>query len=218
MKTLLTLLVSLVVLCFGAAAFAQAAPAQPPPDPGALAAVAKAWSLPAPAPGAPAFWPGARLADAAAATFLWKSGGPPPTEGWKLHQSEKTWEAAARKAGVAVDDLLASYRSKVGEKDRRMLTAEGGEWTVLAELKTLERLTGRNLRTLAAEMSDRGFEGMLARSAPAGGEATRRSAEAPDPGGAPEPPGGVSMNPLQPELEKAPQDNGMIGDSGEVKR
>jgi hypothetical protein len=205
---------SLVLVLVPLAALGQASPPAPPADPAALAAVAKAWSLPAGEPGSSPYWPGAKAGDLAAAALLWKNGGPAPAEGWKLRQSEKTWEAAAKRAGVAVDEVLGIYRTSVGDKERQALAAEGGEWKVLAELRTLERLTGRNLRTLASRLAEKGFEGMLAEAAPAGGRATRRPPPTFEGGPATAPPGGVSMNPLQPELDKVPQSSGSIGSTG----
>jgi hypothetical protein len=208
---------SLVLALAPLAALGQTPPPAPSTDPAALAAVAKAWSLPPGDPGSSPYWPGAKPGDLAAAALLWKSGGPAPAEGWKLRQSEKSWEAAARKAGVAVDELLDSYRVAVGEKERQALTAEGGEWTAWAELRTLERLTGRNLRALASELAQRGFEGMLGAAAPAGGAAARRPRPAFEGGPASAPPGGVSMNPLQPELDKVPQNSGTVGSYGSIQ-
>jgi hypothetical protein len=146
---------------------------------------------------------------------LWKSGGPAPAEGWKLRQSERGWEAAARRAGVAVDEALGPYRTKVGDKERQALTAEGGDWTVLAELRTLERLTGRNLRTLASELADKGFEGMLAAAAPPGGEAGQGHHPGFDGGPVHIPPEGAATDPLPPGLDQVPQNSGTIGASGE---
>ena len=208
-----------MILCLlpGLASLGQAPPSNSPPDPAALAAVAKAWSLPWSGPGDNSYWPGAKPGDLAAAALLWKSGGPMPAEGWKLRQSEKTWEAAARKAGVAVDEVLGTYRAKVGDKERQALTAEGGEWTVLAELRTLERLTARNLRTLASELADRGFERMLAQAAPTGGEATRRPPPAFEGGPTAAPPGGASAEPLPPELDQVPGNSGVVDTNTPVR-
>ncbi len=144
----------------------------------AFRAVAKAWSLPSDASGVSQVWPGDRPEDLAAAALLWKSGGPPPEEGWRLHTAEKSWEGAARKAGVPVDALLKEYRGLMSDQTREALAGTGEEWLVLAEIRTLERLTGRGARAIAAELARSDFQALLLEALPEAG-ADRRSAALP---------------------------------------
>ena len=183
----------------------------------ALMAVAKAWSLQAGGPEAGSIWPGARPEDLASSALLWKSGGPPPPEGWRLKQAERSWEAAARKAGVPLDDTLQAYRARVGEKERAALATQGGEWQILAELRTLERLTGKNLRALAAELVETEFEVLLAEAAPAGGPTALSARDAPTPHQPAPPSDDGAVNPMGTDLDQAPTSWGTVGSSSTVQ-
>jgi hypothetical protein len=141
----------------------------PPEEAPALRAVAKAWSLPTDASGDAQIWPEARPEDLAAAALLWKNGGPPPGEGIALRLSEKSWEGAARKAGVPVDTLLKEYRGLMTDQTRESLAGTGEEWLVLAEIRTLERLTGRGARAIATELARSDFQSLLLAALPTGG-------------------------------------------------
>jgi hypothetical protein len=141
----------------------------PPEQSAAVRAVAKAWFLPSDVSDAAQIWPDARSEDLAAAALLWKNGGPPLVEGWQLRQTEKTWEGAARKAGVPVDALLKEYRGLMSDQTREALAEAGEDWLVLAEIRTLERLTGRGARAIAAELSRSDFQTLLLAALPAGG-------------------------------------------------
>jgi hypothetical protein len=154
----------------------------PPEQSAALGAVAKAWSLPSDPTQKTADGAQITPVDLAAAALLWKSGGPPPEEGWRLRTSEKSWEGAARKAGVPVDALLNEYRSQVTAEVQNTLSPLGEEWVVLAEIRTLERLTGRGARAIAAELARSDFQTLLLVALPAAGAtvAPPRSPAAPD--------------------------------------
>jgi len=143
----------------------------PPEEDAALRAVAKAWTLPTDASGAAQIGSDVTPADLAAAALLWKNGGPPPEEGMRLRVSEKSWEGAARKAGVPVEALLKEYRGLMNDQTREALAGTGEEWLVLAEIRTLERLTGRGARAVATELSRSDFQTLLLAALPAGGPA-----------------------------------------------
>jgi hypothetical protein len=152
------------------AALAQALPAAPSSDQAAaVRAVAKAWSLPTDASGAAQIGSDVTPADLAAAALLWRNGGPPPAEGWHLRETEKTWESAARKAGVPVDTLLKEYRGLMSDQTREALAGTGEDWLVLAEIRTLERLTGRGARAVATELSRSDFQSLMLAALPTGG-------------------------------------------------
>lgn len=135
----------------------------------AFRAVAKAWSLPSDASGATQVWPGDRPEDLASAVLLWKYGGPVPAEGWRLRLSEKSWEGAARKAGAPVEALLKEYRSLVNDQTRGALARTGEDWVVLAEIRTLERLTGRGSKAVASQLAASDFQTLLLAALPAAG-------------------------------------------------
>jgi hypothetical protein len=140
-----------------------------PEEAAAIRAVAKAWSLPTDASDAAQIGPDVTPADLAAAALLWRNGGPPPGEGMRLRLSEKSWEGAARKAGVPVDALLKEYRGLMSDQTREALAGTGEEWLVLAEIRTLERLTGRGARAEATELSRSDFLSLLMAALPTGG-------------------------------------------------
>lgn len=135
----------------------------------AFRAVAKAWSLPSDASGAGQTLPGDRPEDLASAALLWKNGGPVPAEGWRLRLSEKSWEGAARKAGAPVDALLKEYRSLLSDQTRDALAGNGEEWVVLAEIRTLERLTGRGSKAVASQLATSDFQTLLLAALPVAG-------------------------------------------------
>ena len=143
----------------------------PPEETAALRAVEKAWSLPTEASGAAQIWPGDRPEDLASAALLWKNGGPVPAEGWRLRLSEKSWEGAARKAGAPVEALLKEYRSLVNDQTRDALARTGEEWVVLAEIRTLERLTGRGSKAVASQLATSDFQSLLLAALPVAGPA-----------------------------------------------
>jgi hypothetical protein len=162
--------VLLLLTAAALSALGQGASAPNPPEgAAALGAVAKAWSLPTDASGAAQIWPEARPEDLAAAALLWKNGGPPPEEGWRLRVSEKSWEGAARKAGVPVDALLKEYQGLLSDQTREALAETGEDWLVLAEIRTLERLTGRGARAIAAELARSDFQTLLLAALPVAG-------------------------------------------------
>ena len=179
--------------------------------PPAFRTVARAWSLPPETVEAALGWAGARAADLAVAAFLSRNGGPPPTESWSLKLSLHTWDATARKAGVPVDALLKGFRERINEQTRASLGGEGEELVVMAELQTLERLTGKGSQAIAAELAAKGFDALLRESAPAGGVADARPRPASPRDGAPGAPGDADMNPLQPLLDQTLPNTGSIG-------
>lgn len=177
----------------------------------AFRAVARAWSLPPEMVEAALGWAGARSADLAVAAFLSRNGGPPPNECWSLKLSLHTWDAAARKAGVPVDALLKEFRERINEQTRASLGGEGEELVVMAELRTMERLTGKGSQAIASELAAKGFEALLLENAPKGGLADGRPRPASSRDGAPGAPGDDGMNPLQPLLDQTPPNTGSVG-------
>jgi len=180
-------------------------------EPPAFRAVAKAWSLPPETVEASLGWAGATPADLAVAAFLARHGGPPVTQSWSLKVSLRTWDAAARKAGVPVDDFLKDYRERFDEKTRASLASAGEDLVVMAEVETLERLTGKGPPTVARGLATAGFDALLRDSAPKGGAASAPPHPAPSVGSAPNAPGDTGMNPLQPLLDQTPPNTGSIG-------
>lgn len=182
-----------------------------PKEVAAFRAVARAWSLPPETMEAALGGAGARPADLAVAAFLSRNGGPALAESWALKVSLRTWDAAARKAGVPMDDLLKSFRERINEQTRASLGSEGEELVVMAELQTLERLTGKGSQAIAAELAAKGFEACLRESAPTGGVAEARPRPAATGDGSPGAPGESGMNPLQPVLDQTPPNTGSVG-------
>lgn len=205
--------VTLLATFLPLAALCQATLSSPPADP-ALLAVAKAWSLPSePIQGTAE---GAQVSpgDLAAAALLWKSGGPPPEEGWRLRTSEKSWEVAAQKAGVPVDALLKAYRGLLSDQTRQALAGTGEDWLVLAEIRTLERLTGRGARTVATQLAASDFQTLLLAALPEAGPPVSR--QPPPASSAPSAPNRWQpADPMAPiPLEGAPKNTGHIGTEG----
>ncbi len=185
-----------------------------PDEAQALRAVVKAWSLPAEASDAAQIGPDARPEDLAAAVLLWKNGGPPPDEGWRLRVSEKNWEDTARKAGVPVDALLKEYRGLMSDPTREALAGGGEDWVVLAEIRTLERLTGRGARTVATQLAASDFQALLLAALPVAGPPL--SPQRPPASAAPSAPNQwQASDPMAPiPLEGAPKNKGLIGTAG----
>ena len=161
--------------------------------------------------GAAQISPEARPEDLAAAALLWKNGGPPPEEGWRLRVSEKSWESAARKAGVPVDALLKEYQGLMSDQTREALAGTGEDWLVLAEIRTLERLTGRGARAIAAELARSDFQTLLLAALPAAGPAVTPPHSPAPPAQAP-PNQWQAADPLAPFPGKGdPKNRGFIG-------
>lgn len=195
-------------------ASAQVAVSERSRDEVAFLAVARAWFLPPETAKAALEWAGSRPADLAVAAFLARHGGLAPAESWALKVSLRTWDAAARKAGVPVDDLLKGYRERFDEKTRASLAPAGEDLVVLAELETLERLTGKGPPTVARGLAAAGFDALLLDAAPKGGMAEARPKPSPSGSGAPGPTGDSGMNPLQPVLGQTPPNTGIVGTNG----
>ena len=180
----------------------------------AFSAVAKAWSLPADASGATQVWAGARPEDLASAALLWKNAGPVSSEGWRLRQAEKSWESVARKAGAPVDALLKEYRSLLSDQTRNTLAQIGEEWAVLAEIRTLERLTGRGAKAVASLLVSSDFRTLLLAALPVAGPPA--SPQRPSASPAPSAPNQwQASDPMAPiPAGTAPTNKGMIGTGG----
>ena len=132
-------------------------------------------------------------------------------EGWRLRLSEKSWESAARKAGAPVDALLKEYRSLVNEQTRGEIAGTREEWIVLAEIRTLERLTGRGAKAVAAELTRRDFQTLLLAALPAAGPPLSPPHSPASPAQAP-PNQWQAADPMAPILgEGAPKNTGTIG-------
>jgi hypothetical protein len=176
--------------------------------------VEKAWSLPTDTSGAAQIWPDARPEDLAAAALLWRNGGPLPVEGWQLRQTEKTWEDAARKAGAPVDTMLEEYRRQVSDETRNDLAHMCEEWVVLAEIRTLERLTGRGARGIASELARSEFQTLLLAALPAGGPTVSPPHSPTSPAQAP-PNQWQTADPMAPILDRgSPKNTGDIDGGG----
>ena len=173
--------------------------------------MAKAWSLPADASGARQVWPGARPEDLASAALLWKNAGPVPAEGWRLRQAEKSWEGAARKAGAPVEALLKEYQSLLSDQTRNTLAQTGEEWVVLAEIRTLERLTGRGAKAVAIELTRSDFQTLLLAALPVAGPPASPQRPSASPDQSP-PNQWQASDPMAPiPAGTAPTNKGMIG-------
>ncbi len=140
------------------------APAPPLPETvEAFRAVGRAWSLPPEAAEAAALWPGAAPEELAAAVLLGRAAGLTPAQAWELRRTAGSWREAARQARVDVEGLVASYRGRVSEPSRARLAEDVEELVAAAEIRTLERLTGKAPETLARELSRAGFTALASK-------------------------------------------------------
>ena len=110
-----------------------------------------------------------------------------------------------------MDALLKEYRSLLNDQTRDALARTGEEWVVLAEISTLERLTGRGAKAVAIELTRSDFQTLLLATLPVAGPPA--SPQRPSASPAPSAPNQwQASDPMAPiPAGTAPTNKGMIG-------